>query len=308
MKIAVVGLGRMGMGIAHRLLAHEYIVYGYDVSSDACTQFNAMGGVSLPSVVACAEQADIMWLMVPVNRVENILQEIAPYLKKDTIVIDGGNSYYEHSLKRASELAKRDVAFIDCGTSGGIHGQTRGYCLMVGGEKAVYDSIKSILQAVAVDKGLLYTGPSGTGHYVKMVHNGIEYGMLQAYAEGFQIIKEGRFKDNNLDLAAISDVWNHGSVIRSWILELSHTIFQQDQNFFEISGEVSDTGMGRWTVEEAHKHAIPAPVIESSLEVRVHSRATGGNYATKLIALLRNRFGGHAIKSDTITKRDNEDI
>ena len=170
---------------------------------------------------------------------------------------------------------------------------------MVGGDQNAYDTVYPLLAAIAAPKGLGRVGSSGAGHYVKMVHNGIEYGMLQAYAEGFQILKEGSFKDQNLDLHAISGIWLHGAVIRSWLLELAHDVFARDQQFKNISGEIQESGTGRWTVEEAQAHHIPTPIIKESLQMREWSRKTGGNYATKLIALLRNAFGGHAIKKIT---------
>lgn len=186
--------------------------------------------------------------------------------------------------------------FLDCGTSGGLHGKAVGFCLMVGGDKAAYTKIYPLLEAIAMPEGVGYMGPSGTGHYVKMVHNGIEYALLQAYAEGLHVIKEGTFKDQVLDLDEITRVWNNGSIIRSFILQLLHDIVQKDQELKNISGEVAATGMGKWTVEEAEQRNIPVDLIKRSLEIRDWSQQTGGNYATKLVSMLRNSFGGHEFK------------
>jgi 6-phosphogluconate dehydrogenase len=241
----------------------------------------------------------IFWLMVPHGElVDQVIAQLRPLLKAGDIVIDGGNSNFSDSMRRAQELALGSINFIDCGTSGGVHGRVHGFCLMVGGNKKAYDHIEPLLHAVAAPDAYAYVGPSGAGHYVKMVHNGIEYGLLQAYAEGFHLLKDGQFKDEHLDLEKIAALWNHGSVIRSWILDLVQNIMKEDQNLHDIKGNVAATGMGKWTVEQAHAMNIPVPVIEESLKVREWSEKTGGNYATKVVAMLRNQFGGHAVSKE----------
>ncbi|HJM68684.1 MAG TPA: NAD(P)-binding domain-containing protein, partial [Candidatus Babeliales bacterium] len=188
---------------------------------------------------------------------------------------------------------QNNIAYLDCGTSGGLAGLKEGFCLMVGGNKKAYDAIKSVLKSIAAPEGYAYVGPSGTGHYVKMIHNGIEYALLQSYAEGFDLLKNGEFKD--LKLEQISGLWEHGSIVRSEILSLMHGVLAKDQKLESVSGKVAESGMGRWTVELAKKENVPVPLIEKALEIRKESQKTGGNYGTKLVAMLRNAFGGHSV-------------
>lgn len=297
MNVGIIGLGRMGSGIATRWLEKGYTVIGYDVDAVHAKEAQELGVTTVKSAVEVAYHARIIWLMVPAGPiVDAVLKELMPRLEPGDIIIDGGNSKFTDSIRRAQQLAAHQIFFLDCGTSGGLYGREQGYSLMVGGDQQAYETVYPLLVTIAAPGGLGRVGGSGAGHYVKMVHNGIEYGLLQAYAEGFQLLKEGSFKDQQLDLHAISDIWLHGAVIRSWILELAQDIFERDQQFKHISGEIQESGTGRWTVEEAQSHNIPVPVIEESLKVREWSRKTGGNYATKLVALLRNAFGGHAVK------------
>ncbi|MFZ5953749.1 MAG: phosphogluconate dehydrogenase (NAD(+)-dependent, decarboxylating) [Candidatus Dependentiae bacterium] len=295
MKLGIIGLGRMGAGIAKRVALYGHDVVGYD---PAVESLSSMGEITLvKNISEVALQCRVIWLMVPAGPiVDNVIKQLKPHLKAGDILIDGGNSNFHDSVRRAQELAAYNIYFLDCGTSGGIHGLEHGFCLMVGGNKKAYQETIPLFKAVAAPNGFGYMGKSGTGHYVKMIHNGIEYGLMQAYAEGFELIKEGSFKADHLNLEEITRVWNHGAVIRSWLLELSHTIFTKDQDLQNISGEIEESGTGAWTVEEAHANAIEIPVIEKSLEVRRWSRQTGGNFATKVVALLRNAFGGHAFK------------
>ncbi len=297
LKIGIIGLGRMGAGIAQRIMQSGHEVFGYDIDAQNVTHAQKCGVHTVENLIDIADNAQVLWIMVPPgNAVDTVLNTLMPALKADTIVIDGGNSNFKDSIRRARMVKEKQVAYLDCGTSGGLHGRETGYCLMVGGEKRAYDAIAPILQLIAAPGGMAYVGPSGAGHYVKMVHNGIEYGMMQAYAEGFHILKEGAFKNAELDLAQISALWNHGSIIRSWLLELAHNIFVQDQTLSAISGEIAEGGTGKWTVQEAQEHNIPAGVIQTSLDIRAQSRTNGGNYATKVVALLRNQFGGHEVK------------
>jgi 6-phosphogluconate dehydrogenase len=296
MKVGLIGLGRMGNAIANRLLRAGYQVIGFDYDSTAREALQSLGGSSVATIAEVCHDTSVVWLMVPVPAVDEIMAAIIPHVRPDTIIIDGGNSYYKDSIRRALLCEHNNIDFLDCGTSGGIHGREHGFCLMVGGKKQAYTKIYPVLSAIAAPQGVAHVGQSGTGHYVKMVHNGIEYGLLQAYAEGFQLIKEGSFKDAHLDLAQITQVWNNGSIIRSWILQLAQEIFTQDQTFDTVIGRIEELGTGQWTLQEGKQQHIPTPVLEESLKVRAWSRNTGGNYATKIIALLRNKFGGHPIK------------
>jgi len=296
-NVAIIGLGKMGEALAYRAMQAEFKVFGFDVSADSCA-VAAKNGVQIVSSLADFADKDIhvFWLMVPQGElVDKVIAQLRPILKAEDIIIDGGNSKFSDSMRRAQELALNDIYFIDCGTSGGVHGRENGFCLMVGGNKKAYDMIESLLQAVATPGGFAYVGPSGAGHYVKMVHNGIEYGLLQAYAEGFDLLKNGEFKSEHLDLEKIAALWNHGSVIRSWILELVQNIMKEDQDLADIKGNVASTGMGLWTVEQAYKSDVSVPVIEAALAAREWSEETGGNYATKIVAMLRNQFGGHSV-------------
>ncbi len=296
MNIGIVGLGKMGNAIAFRLLEAGHNVVGYDRGEEPKKLAGQMGVTIANDLADLAKQTRAIWLMVPVSAVDAVIDELKSHLKADDIIIDGGNSYYEDSMRRAKALATDGIIFLDCGTSGGVAGRLGGFCLMVGGDEAAYTKIHSLLVAIAVPGGLGHVGPSGTGHYVKMVHNGIEYGLLQAYAEGFQIIKDGTFKEMGLDLEEISRIWNSGSIIRSFLLGLAHEVFEEDQALREVVGEIQEGGTGCWTVEEAKKHHISVPVIENALKVRTWSRESGGDYATKVIAMLRHKFGGHEVK------------
>jgi 6-phosphogluconate dehydrogenase len=297
MKMGLVGLGRMGSAIAHRLLVSGHDVVGYDPAEHARQAVAAQGAQVVETIADLAAHTQIVLVMVPAGEItERIVKELVECLPADSIIIDGGNSHYKDSMRLAREVAQSGMHFLDCGTSGGIRGRETGFCLMIGGDKKAYDRIYNLCVAIASPGGVSLVGPSGAGHYVKMVHNGIEYALLQAYAEGFQVIKEGDFKDAHLDLEEISRLWNTSSVIRSFILELAHDIFKEDRALDAISGEIAESGMGLWTVNEAQKHKIPVTMIEESLRIRAWSRKTGGNYATKIVSMFRNKFGGHAVK------------
>ncbi len=296
MNIGIVGMGKMGNVIAFRCLQAGHTVIGLDPDQEARDDAREMGVDIVSGIADLASRTRLIWLMVPIAAVDPILDELKPHLKADDIIVDGGNSFYEDSIRRATSLSSDGIIFLDCGTSGGIAGRAGGFCLMVGGDDAAYTKIHSLLVAIAAPGGLGHVGPSGAGHYVKMIHNGIEYGLLQAYAEGFQIIKEGTFKKEALDLEEISRIWNEGSIIRSFLLGLAHEVFEEDQELHKVEGEIAEGGTGKWTVEEANKYNIAVPAIEHALKVRAWSRETGGNYATKVIAMLRHKFGGHAVK------------
>ncbi len=294
MKIGIIGLGKMGSAIAYRLLQAGHEVIGFNQDRQAADIVKKMGAEIVTSVQEVAQKARIIWLMIPAgDPVDEVLEQLQGNLQRDDIIIDGGNSKFTDSIRRANYLKGFNINFLDCGTSGGLQGKEIGFCLMVGGQKGAYLTIEPLLKAIAAPRGYGHVGVSGAGHYVKMIHNGIEYALLQSYAEGFHLLKEGRYKE--LDLAHIADIWNHGSVIRSWILELSYTIFKHNTTFKNISGEIAESGTGAWTVQEAKEQNIPVPLIEHALAIRAWSRATGGNYATKVVAMLRNAFGGHAV-------------
>lgn len=296
MKIGVVGLGRMGHAIAKRISDAGHVVFGFDVDKAAMQRASDSGIHTVKQLEQLAEQADVFWLMLPAGLlVDKAIDVLKGRVHSESIIIDGGNSNFKDSIRRALQLQELNIAFLDCGTSGGLLGEQIGFSLMIGGDERAYHQAVPLFDAVAMKNGYGYVGPSGAGHYVKTVHNGIEYALLQAYAEGFRIIKEGHFKDVPIDLAKLSDIWMHGSVIRSYILELAHQIFQEDQELETISGEIAESGTGKWTSEEAAEQNIPAPMIDLALHIRAQSRQTGGDYATKIVAMLRNKFGGHAV-------------
>jgi len=297
-KIGIIGLGRMGNAIAYRLLQAGHRVMGFDAYQETLDAATAIGVTPVATITDMAAIADIIWLMLPEGAItEQIFNDIVAKMKPGSIIIDGGNSFYKDSIRRAEIAKSHQISFLDCGTSGGIRGRENGFCLMVGGDKAAYERMLSFFNAIASPGGVSLVGPTGAGHYVKMVHNGIEYALLQAYAQGFQIIKEGTFKDANLDLAEITRLWNTSSIIKSFILDLSYDIFKHDQNFDTVSGEIAENGMGSWTSQEAHGHTLSSSLIDESLRIREWSRETGGDYSTKIVALLRNQFGGHAFKT-----------
>ena len=304
MSIGIIGLGRMGNAIACRLVLAGHQVMGFDPNPEAQEAAALQGILVCSTLTELAERTQIIWLMLPEGAItEKAFQELLTLLPAGAIIIDGGNSYYEDSIKRAHVALDKNILFLDCGTSGGIRGREVGFCLMVGGDTKAFETVYPLLVAIAAPDGVSLVGPSGAGHYVKMVHNGIEYALLQAYAEGFHILKEGHFKQEHLNVAEISRLWNDGSIIRSFILELAHDIFKEDQELDTISGEVAESGMGLWTVQEADKHDISALLIDDALKIRAESRKTGGNYATKVVALLRNKFGGHAYKKINSSKQ-----
>lgn len=321
MKVGLIGLGRMGQAIAARLVHAGISVVGYDkfmpekidlsIHSVSDNDSHRLTSSALFSTVKTAadvaEQARIIWLMIPQGKpVDEVIEELRPHLKKDDIIIDGGNSFYEDTLRRYELLKKHDVHYLDCGTSGGLHGRNLGFCLMIGGQREAYQACHELFSAVAAPNGFKYLGPSGAGHYVKMVHNGIEYGLLEAYAEGLHVLHNGAYKD--LDLAGISHLWNQGSIIRSWILELAHDVLARNPDFSKISGAVGENLTGLWTYEEAQRRSVPVPVIKTALDVRAESRKTGGNYATKVVSLLRHEFGGHPITYINSPVKDGENV
>lgn len=295
MKLGVIGLGRMGGAIAYRAVTMGHDVFGYDPNTTHALESDREGVKILGSLKEMAAQTNVFWLMVPAGEiVDAVIHDLRSHLKAGDIIIDGGNSNFKDSIRRAKLLAQDGIFFLDCGTSGGLYGRSYGFCLMIGGDQASYIKIHEILEAIAAPGGLAHVGPSGAGHYVKMIHNGIEYGILQAYAEGFHVLHEGAFREQ-LDLEQISRIWNISSVIRSFLLGLVHNVFEKDQKLEHIGGEIAENGTGRWTLEEAQEQNIKMPVLEASLNTREWSRKSGGNYTTKVIAMMRKEFGGHSI-------------
>ena len=295
MKVGVIGLGRMGEAIVCRLRKGGFEVFGFDPCEEARSQIRELGATTVESLSELTEASDIIWLMVPAgDTVDKVLDEIKGFLKKDAIIIDGGNSNFKNSVKRAEQLKELGIGYLDCGTSGGLKGREIGFSLMIGGDHLAYEKAKTVFQAIAAPNGYAQVGPSGAGHYVKMVHNGIEYSLLQSYAEGFHLLKKNdRYAELNLE--RISRVWSNGSVIRSWILDLAHEVFDEDQELENVSGEIGENKTGRWTMDETEKQKIPMDLLKRSLEIRQESRDGKPSFATKVVAMLRNKFGGHKI-------------
>jgi 6-phosphogluconate dehydrogenase len=297
-KLAMIGLGKMGGNMTRRLLQAGHEVVAYDRNADAVNAASAEGAIaatSLEEAVGKARlegQPTVIWVMVPSGApTQDTLVQLSSLLGSGDIVIDGGNSHFKDSVARGLMLQKTGVAFLDCGTSGGVWGLANGYCLMIGGLKAAFATCEPIFDALAQPGGLLYAGESGAGHFVKMVHNGIEYGMMQAYAEGFELLEKSKY---DLDLRAVADVWMHGSVVRSWLLELLVNAFGDEPRLESIKDFVPDSGEGRWTVQTAMELEVPAPVITLSLMQRFASRQDE-SFAAKVNAALRNQFGGHTV-------------
>ena len=297
MQLAMIGLGRMGGNMVQRLLQGGHQVVVFDRSADAVKAHVALGAKAAKGLGDLSGQLSaprVVWVMVPAgSAVESTIEELVPGLSKGDIIIDGGNSNFKDSIRRAAALKEKGIGFIDAGTSGGVWGLTVGYCLMIGASPEAFKVCEPIFKTLAPPDGYAHVGPPGAGHYVKMIHNGIEYGMLQAYAEGYEILHAS--KDFKLDLHQISAVWNRGSVVRSWLNELAERAFADDADLTALKGYVEDSGEGRWTVQEAIDLDVPAPVITLSLLTRFRSRQSD-SFGAKVIAALRNEFGGHAVK------------
>ena len=299
MRIGFIGLGRMGSNMVRRLLRDGHQVVAYNRSPDKTREIAGEGAeaaFSIAELVASLEKPRAVWIMVPAGAPTDAqIDELMEHLEPGDTIVDGGNTNFHDDLRRHAALAEKGVHYVDAGVSGGIWGLQIGFCLMVGGDREAVAPLEPIFRSLAPKDGYLHTGGPGSGHYVKMVHNGIEYGMMQAYAEGFEILHAS---DYGLDLKAIADLWGHGSVIRSWLLELAARAFEADgQDLEHLQGWVEDSGEGRWTVQEAMDRDVPAPVITLSLQTRFRSRQTE-SYGAKVLAALRNQFGGHAVKTE----------
>ncbi|MBA2686497.1 MAG: decarboxylating 6-phosphogluconate dehydrogenase [Gemmatimonadaceae bacterium] len=297
MRIAMIGLGKMGGNMTERLIREGHEVVVYDRSPEAIAKYAALGAKSaksLDNLMSQLQSPKVVWIMVPAGKpVDETITAVSGAMSPGDIIIDGGNSNFHDSKRRAAELAANKIEFIDSGTSGGIWGLANGYCLMIGASDSAFNVCEPIFKSLAPADGYAHVGPPGAGHYVKMIHNGIEYGLLQAYAEGYEILNASR--DFKLDLHQIAQVWNHGSVVRSWINELAERAFEKDAELSELKGYVEDSGEGRWTVQEAIDLDVPAPTITLALLARLRSRQAD-SFSGKVIAALRNEFGGHAVK------------
>lgn len=300
MELALIGLGKMGLNMAKRLTKGGHRVVGYARTKetvDGAVKEGIEGAYSVEEAVGkLTSSPKVVWVMVPAGATTtDTIEKVASLLKPGDIIIDGGNTNYKDTIKHAEMLAAKSIDFVDCGTSGGIWGLTEGYSLMIGGKEEVTKKLNPIFETLAPGKELGWgrVGPHGAGHYVKMVHNGIEYGMMQAFAEGFGILK-GK-KEFGLDLSQVSHIWQHGSVVRSWLLDLAANALDEDTDLKDIKPWVADSGEGRWTVFESIDLDVPAPVITLALQMRFASRDEE-NYPARMLAALRNQFGGHAIK------------
>ena len=298
MRLGMIGLGRMGGNMTRRLLGAKHEVVAFDRRADAVKELavlGAIGAASLADVCSKLSAPRIVWIMVPAGKpVDDTIAQLLPQLSTGDIIIDGGNSNFHDTVRRGRDLHAKGIEFVDSGTSGGVWGLENGYCLMVGGDDKAVSTCEPIFRALAPQDGYAHVGPTGSGHYVKMVHNGIEYGMLQAFAEGFEILHAS--KEFDIDLHQVAAVWNHGSVVRSWINELAESAFSRDPSLKDLRGYVDDSGEGRWTVQEAIDLDVPAPVITLSLLTRLRSRQSE-SFGAKVIAALRHEFGGHAVHS-----------
>jgi 6-phosphogluconate dehydrogenase len=299
MELAMIGLGKMGLNMTTRLVRGGHRVVGvatHDSSIQAAVKQGAEGARSLTEVAAVLKPPRVVWVMVPAGKVtDGVIADAAQTLQAGDTVVDGGNSNYQDTMRRVEILESRRIEFVDCGTSGGIWGLQEGYSLMIGGKAQVVERLRPIFETLAPgkDRGWGYVGPHGAGHFVKMVHNGIEYGMMESLAEGLSVL-HGK-EEFGLNLAQISEIWRYGSVVRSWLLDLTASVLKQDPSLSDVEPWVYDSGEGRWTVVEAVNQGIPAPVITLALQMRFASRDRE-NYGARLLASMRNQFGGHAIK------------
>ncbi len=299
MKIGFIGLGRMGGNMVRRLLARGVSVVAWDPDQAARAAVETAGAATadsieaLPGMLSGQAGPRAVWLMVPAGKiVDDSLAALVPLLAKGDIIIDGGNSNWKDSRRRGEDLAARGIEFVDCGTSGGVWGLENGYCLMYGGSREAIEVLRPVFDGLAPDRGHLHCGPVGSGHFVKMVHNGIEYGMMQAYAEGFELMEKSPFE---IDAAAVASVWREGSVVRSWLLDLVARALAENPEMEGIAPWVADSGEGRWTVEAGVEFGVPVPVISQALFARFASR-NDDSYALKLLAAMRDQFGGHGTR------------
>ncbi|WP_221568899.1 phosphogluconate dehydrogenase (NAD(+)-dependent, decarboxylating) [Alkalihalobacillus sp. TS-13] len=295
MQIGLIGLGKMGYNLGLNLIDHNHNVHAFDVNASTLESFEEEGGqghASIKELVENLVKPRAVWIMVPAGEItESVISELGELLDPEDIIIDGGNTNYKESVKRAEALSEKGIHFLDVGTSGGVGGARNGACMMVGGNETAFKRLEAVFDEVTVENGFLYTGKSGSGHFLKMIHNGIEYGMMQAIAEGFDILEKSPF---DYDYEGVSRVWNNGSVIRSWLMELTENAFSKDEKLEDIRGVMHSSGEGKWTVETALDLQTAAPVIALSLMMRYRSLEED-TFAGKVVAALRNEFGGHDV-------------
>ncbi|WP_372868705.1 phosphogluconate dehydrogenase (NAD(+)-dependent, decarboxylating) [Planomicrobium okeanokoites] len=295
MKLAMIGVGKMGYNLALNMMDNGHQVVAHDANSEQVDKIaadGAIGAYSLEEVVQQLEKPRVLMMLVPHGEItENVIATLKPLLDEGDIIIDGGNSNYKESVRLGESLKEKGIHFMDCGTSGGVSGAREGICTMIGGDPEAFKIIEPVIKSVSVENGYFYTGELGSGHFLKMIHNGIEYGMMQAMAEGFDILEKS---DYDYDLEGVAKVWNNGSVIRSWLMELVESAFSKDPKLEEIRGVMNSSGEGKWTVETALDLQVPAPVITMSLLMRYRSQEDD-TFTGKVVAALRNEFGGHAV-------------
>ena len=301
MKIAMLGLGKMGGNMAARMVRNGISVVGYDNNQELVSELvekeKIIGSTSVEDALSKLDEQKIVWMMLPAGEItKKQIADLIPLLNKGDVIIDGGNSNFKQSIKMGSMLEEYEIGFMDCGTSGGIWGLDNGYCLMVGASMETAKTVEPFLRALAPNpqNGWLHVGPVGSGHFTKMIHNGIEYGMMESFAEGLELLK-GR-DEFAIDIAKVTELWRHGSVVRSWLLDLTAEALQSDQGLEEIAPFVADSGEGRWTAVEAIEQGIPAPVLTQALQVRFRSQEKSKGYGYKVLSVMRNAFGGHIMK------------
>ncbi|WP_377521440.1 phosphogluconate dehydrogenase (NAD(+)-dependent, decarboxylating) [Priestia megaterium] len=295
MKVGLVGLGKMGINLGQNLLDQRHDVVAFDVNSNAVEQmkgYGALGVSSLQELVQSLETPRVVWLMVPHTVVDSVISEVKPLLAEGDIVIEAGNSHYKESIRRYNQLKENKIRFMDVGTSGGMEGARNGACYMIGGDREAWEIVEPIFRDTAVENGYLYAGEAGSGHFLKMVHNGIEYGMMAAIGEGFEVLEKSQF---DYDYEKVARVWNNGSVIRSWLMELTENAFSKDAKLDDIKGVMNSSGEGKWTVETALDLQTATPVIAMSLLMRYRS-LEDDTFTGKVVSALRNEFGGHAVE------------
>ncbi|QUW35228.1 phosphogluconate dehydrogenase (NAD(+)-dependent, decarboxylating) [Bacillus cereus] len=295
MQVGLIGLGKMGLNLGKNLMGHKHEVAAFDLNASAVEEmkeYGATGTSSLSELVQSLQTPRILWVMVPHAVVDSVIDEVTPLLSKGDILIEAGNSHYKESIRRYEQLKKDGIHFMDAGTSGGMEGARNGACYMIGGDQEAWDIVEPIFRDTSVENGFLYAGKAGSGHFLKMVHNGIEYGMMAAIGEGFEILEKSEF---DYDYEKVSRVWNNGSVIRSWLMELTENAFSKDAKLDEIKGVMHSSGEGKWTVETALDLQTATPVIAMSLLMRYRS-LDNDTFTGKVVAALRNEFGGHAVE------------
>lgn len=297
MNIGIIGLGKMGYNLAMNLLDHKYSVTAFDINVSAVDEIKkegANGAYSIAELVETLPSPKVVWVMVPAGDITTgVIKKLKELLSAEDIIIEGGNSHYKESKQRAKELGEKGIHFLDVGTSGGISGARNGACMMIGGNKEIFQSIEQLFIDLCVDNGYMFAGESGSGHFLKMVHNGVEYGMMQAIAEGFELLQKSEY---NFDNESVARVWNNGSVIRSWLMELTENAFSKDPNLEGIKGVMHSSGEGKWTVETALDLQAAIPVTALSLMMRYRSLEED-TFAGKVVASLRNEFGGHSVEN-----------